>query len=170
MLTPDEDVEITALAKRGWSISVIAHHVGRDRKTVRAHLRGDCTPGVRRPAKPDDFEPFVAYIRARFDEDRTCGSRPCSTSWSGWASPGAVRPSPASISIVEHVTPKLRRVPTPSHAVRLQDSSIRVQLPRLHQGPGRPTRRSVEQALEEERPDFGRVSVVRPAPHRDGRI
>jgi transposase len=69
MLTPEEDVEISALAKRGWSISAIARHVGRDRKTVRAYLRGDRTPGQRRPAKPDDFEPFVAYVRARFDED-----------------------------------------------------------------------------------------------------
>jgi hypothetical protein len=59
----------SALAKRGWSISAIARHVGRDRKTVRAYLRGDRTPGQRRPAKPDDFEPFVAYVRVRFDED-----------------------------------------------------------------------------------------------------
>ncbi|MGH9215717.1 MAG: terminase gpP N-terminus-related DNA-binding protein, partial [Acidimicrobiales bacterium] len=69
MLAPEEDVEMTALAKRGWSISAIARHVGRDRKTVRAYVRGDRTPGVRRPAKPDGFEPFVAYVRARFDED-----------------------------------------------------------------------------------------------------
>jgi hypothetical protein len=69
MLTPEEDVEITALAKRGWSISAIARHVGRDRKTVRAYLRGDRTSGVRRPARPDDFEPFVPYVRARFDDD-----------------------------------------------------------------------------------------------------
>jgi len=33
-------VEIHALAKRGWSISAIARHTGRDRKTVRAYLRG----------------------------------------------------------------------------------------------------------------------------------
>lgn len=69
MLTPEEDVEIIALAKRGWSISAIARHVGRDRKTVRAYLRGDRTPGVRRRVAPDDFEPFVAYVRARFDDD-----------------------------------------------------------------------------------------------------
>ncbi len=69
MLTPEEDVEITALARRGWTISAIARHVGRDRKTVRAYLRGERAPGVRRPAGPDGFEPFVAYVRARFDED-----------------------------------------------------------------------------------------------------
>jgi transposase len=69
MLTPEEDVEVTALARRGWTISAIARHVGRDRKTVRAYLRGDRTPGRRRPVGPDEFEPFVAYVRARFDED-----------------------------------------------------------------------------------------------------
>jgi transposase len=69
MLTLEEDVEINALAKRGWTISAIARHVGRDRKTVRAYLRGERSPGERRPAKPDGFEPFVAYVRARFDED-----------------------------------------------------------------------------------------------------
>lgn len=34
MFTPKEDMEITSLSKRGWSI--IARHTGRDRKTVRA--------------------------------------------------------------------------------------------------------------------------------------
>ncbi len=34
MLTPEEDMEIAALKKRGWSISAIARHTGRDRKTV----------------------------------------------------------------------------------------------------------------------------------------
>lgn len=69
MLTPEEDVEVTALAKRGWTISAIARHVGRDRKTVRAYLRGERVPGRRRPAGPDEFEPFVAYVKARFVED-----------------------------------------------------------------------------------------------------
>ena len=69
MLTPEEDVEVTALAKRGWTISAIARHVGRDRKTVRRYLNGEAVPGRRRPAGPDEFEPFVAYVRARFEED-----------------------------------------------------------------------------------------------------
>jgi hypothetical protein len=30
MLTEEDDVEIHALAKRGWSISAIARHTGRD--------------------------------------------------------------------------------------------------------------------------------------------
>jgi IS30 family transposase len=35
MLTQEDDVEIHALARRGWSVSAIARHTGRDRKTVR---------------------------------------------------------------------------------------------------------------------------------------
>ena len=34
MLTWDDDVEVNALRKRGWTISAIALHTGRDRKTV----------------------------------------------------------------------------------------------------------------------------------------
>ena len=41
MLAQEEHVEVHALRKRGWSISAIARHVGRDRKTVRAHLLGE---------------------------------------------------------------------------------------------------------------------------------
>ena len=47
MLTWEDDVEVHALRKRGWSISAIARHTGRDRKTVRAYLNGDRSPGVR---------------------------------------------------------------------------------------------------------------------------
>jgi integrase len=36
MLTQEEDVEIHALAKQGWTISEIARHTGRGRKTIRA--------------------------------------------------------------------------------------------------------------------------------------
>jgi len=38
MLTREDVVEIVALHRRGWSISAIARHTGRDRKTVRAWL------------------------------------------------------------------------------------------------------------------------------------
>lgn len=71
MLTQREDVNIHALHEAGWKISEIARHVGRDPKTVRAYLRGDRTPGVRRSSAPDSFEPFVDYIRARFVDDHT---------------------------------------------------------------------------------------------------
>lgn len=64
MLTPEEDMEIAALKKRGWSISAIARHTGRDRKTVRAHLNGRTrsrrpSPTRRRAGSIDRFEPYV---------------------------------------------------------------------------------------------------------------
>jgi len=68
MLTWD-DVEVHALRNRGWSISAIARHTGRDRKTVRAYLAGERAPGVRARPGPDPFEPFVDYVAARLRED-----------------------------------------------------------------------------------------------------
>ena len=44
MLTQGEDVEVQALASRGWSVSAIARHLDRDRKTVRAYVRGSASP------------------------------------------------------------------------------------------------------------------------------
>lgn len=69
MLTSGEDVEITSLKKRGWSISAIARHMGRDRKTVRAYLNGDREPGVRVSSEPSMFDRFEPYVRQRFDDD-----------------------------------------------------------------------------------------------------
>lgn len=69
MLTPEEDVEITSLKKRGWSISAIARHTGRDRKTVRAYLNGEREPGVRAKAEPDVFDRFEPYVRQRLIDD-----------------------------------------------------------------------------------------------------
>jgi transposase len=69
MLSPEEDVEITSLRKRGWSISAIARHVGHDRKTVRGYLSGDREPGVRRRDEPDPFDQFEPYVRQRLDDD-----------------------------------------------------------------------------------------------------
>jgi transposase len=68
MLTWGDDVEVHALRKRGWSISAIARHTGRDRKTVRAYLNGDRTPGVRARAV-DAFAPFLEYVTARLADD-----------------------------------------------------------------------------------------------------
>jgi transposase len=70
MLTPEEDVEITALKSRGWSIAAIARHVGRDRKTVRAYLSGGREPGVRRRAGSDPFDRFEPYVRQRLRDDQ----------------------------------------------------------------------------------------------------
>ncbi|MGH2827313.1 MAG: Mu transposase domain-containing protein [Actinomycetota bacterium] len=69
MLTREEEVEANALRKRGWSISAIARHLGRDRATVRRHLSGEREAGMRR--RPDDwFAAFIPYITARFEDDK----------------------------------------------------------------------------------------------------
>ncbi|CRK56835.1 Mobile element protein [Alloactinosynnema sp. L-07] len=69
MLSLEEDVEAQALREQGWSISAIARHLGRDRKTIRRYLAGEAEPGRRRPAAPDPFAPFVEYCRARLADD-----------------------------------------------------------------------------------------------------
>jgi transposase len=66
MLTGEDDVEIHALARRGWSVSAIARHTGRDRKTVRKYLAGERPV---REAAPSCVEPFREYLAARFAED-----------------------------------------------------------------------------------------------------
>jgi transposase len=63
-------LEAEALFKRGWTISAIARHLGRDRKTVRAYLSGERTPGERRRSTPDPFEPFATYVAQRLADDR----------------------------------------------------------------------------------------------------
>ena len=69
MLTWEDDVEVHALRKRGWTISAIARHTGRDRKTIADYLSGKRTPGVRARPGPDPFEPFLDYVTARLTED-----------------------------------------------------------------------------------------------------
>jgi transposase len=69
MLTWEDDVEVHALRKRGWSISAIARHTGFDRKTVRKYLAGEQKPGVRARPDPDPFDPFVDYVTSRLVED-----------------------------------------------------------------------------------------------------
>jgi transposase len=69
MLTQGEDVEVHALRRRGWSVSAIARHLDRDRKTIRAYLRGERQPGVRVGVRPDPLAPFAAYLAARFTDN-----------------------------------------------------------------------------------------------------
>lgn len=66
MLTEEDDVEIHALAARGWSVSAISRHTGRDRKTVSKYLEG---PRPVRERVPSCLEPFRGYIEARFVDD-----------------------------------------------------------------------------------------------------
>ena len=73
MLTQEEDVDANALHEQGWTITKIAAHLGRDRKTIRAYLNGERTAGVRQSAGVDLFEPFVAYVIARLAEDPQSG-------------------------------------------------------------------------------------------------
>ncbi len=75
MLTRENDVEVHALHKRGWTISAIARHTGHDRKTIRAYLNGERTPGERKKPAVDRFDPYLDYVRARLDEDPHLWSR-----------------------------------------------------------------------------------------------
>lgn len=68
MLTREEDVDAHALRRQGWSISAIARHLGRDRKTIRAYLNGERVPESRRQGT-DAFVPFLAYCRQRLADD-----------------------------------------------------------------------------------------------------
>jgi len=69
MFTREEDIDAHALHQRGWTISAIARHLDRDRKTIRAYLSGDRTPGVRASTAEEWFAPFAVYLAARFVED-----------------------------------------------------------------------------------------------------
>jgi hypothetical protein len=85
MLSRGEDVEVNALVERGWNISAIARHLGRDLGTIRNYVNGRTTPGVRRPAGPDPLERFSGYVSARFVDDPTCGPRRSTTRSWPWA-------------------------------------------------------------------------------------
>ncbi len=69
MLAREEDVEAHALRERGWTVSAIARHLGRDRKTIRAYLSGERAPGVRAAAGPDRFDAYARYCTERLGED-----------------------------------------------------------------------------------------------------
>jgi len=69
MLTWEEDVEVSALHHRGWTISAIARHLGRSRNTIRAYVRGDRQPGERRRSAPDPLAAYLAYVTERLRED-----------------------------------------------------------------------------------------------------
>jgi transposase len=62
-------VEAQALRAQGWSVSAIARHLGRDRKTIRTYLSGERTPGVRRSTGEDPFARFQPYVGQRLKDD-----------------------------------------------------------------------------------------------------
>lgn len=67
MLTQEDDVEIHALAARGWTKAAIARHTGRDRKTISKYLARP--RGEQRDRAPSCLEPFRGYLEARFEDD-----------------------------------------------------------------------------------------------------
>src|SRR5680860_1038033 len=68
MLTREDDIDVHALRRQGWTISAIARHLGKDRKTIRAYLSGR-EAGVRARSWADRFDPFAAYCAQRRTED-----------------------------------------------------------------------------------------------------
>jgi transposase len=67
LLSREDVVEIVALRRRGWSVSAIARHTGRDRKTIRAWLAAG--EQRRRPRAASVLEPYRAYIECRLGDD-----------------------------------------------------------------------------------------------------
>jgi len=76
MFSVGEDVEADALFKRGWTVSAIARHLSRDRKTVRAYLSGERSPGARRSGRADQRGPTCPVPVCPPNHDRTTISRP----------------------------------------------------------------------------------------------
>jgi len=68
MLTREDDIDVHALRRQGLTISAIARHLGKDRKTIRAYLSGR-EAGVRARGWPDPFDPFAAYCAQRITDD-----------------------------------------------------------------------------------------------------
>ncbi len=94
MLTQEEDVEIHALRKQGWTISEIARHTGRDRKTIRAYLAGEREPGVRAVVESDPFDRIEAYVRQRLADDHGVWATVLFDEVRGLGMTGRIRRSP----------------------------------------------------------------------------
>jgi len=69
MLTREDDIDVHALRRQGWTITAIARHLGRDRKTIRAYLAGNRVAGVRARSVPGPFEVFAPYCAQRLADD-----------------------------------------------------------------------------------------------------
>jgi transposase len=69
MLTREDDVDAHALYRQGWKISVIARHLGHDRKTIRGYLTGGRVAGQRASNVEDPLARFVDYLTQRLRDD-----------------------------------------------------------------------------------------------------
>ena len=69
MLTREDDIDAHALHRQGWTITAIAAHLGRDRKTISGYLTGKTVAGVRARPGPDPFEAFAPYCAQRLADD-----------------------------------------------------------------------------------------------------
>lgn len=99
MLRQREAVEAQALRRRGWTISAIARHLSRDRKTVRAHLNGEREPGKRRSAGPDTFAVVEEYCRIRLRQDPHLPATTLFEEVAGLGFEGRTPPSPGRFGI-----------------------------------------------------------------------
>jgi transposase len=95
MLCWEEFVELRNLHERGWSVSAIARHLGKDRKTVRRYLADpDARPGVRKPTGKL-IDPYAAYVEARLEDNpHLAGVRPDCVACHG--------PEPAESVVMRH--------------------------------------------------------------------
>jgi transposase len=69
MLTREDDIDVHALRRQGWTITAIARHLGRDRKTIRTYLAGERQAGVRARTVAGPFEVFAPYCAQRLADD-----------------------------------------------------------------------------------------------------
>ena len=69
MLTPENDIDIHALRRQGWTISAIARHLGRDRKTIRAISAPAEEAGVRVRCRPGSVRAVRRLLRAAPGDD-----------------------------------------------------------------------------------------------------
>jgi len=69
MLTREDDIDVHALRRQGWTITAIARHLGRDRKTIRTYLAGDRQAGVRARTVAGPFEVFAPHCAQRLADD-----------------------------------------------------------------------------------------------------
>ena len=87
-------MDIHALRKRGWSISAIARHVGRDRKTVRAYLDGRTAGRGSAPAGTTRSPRTSSTARLGWTRTRICGRPTLFDEVTAGLSTGRIRRSP----------------------------------------------------------------------------